>query len=63
MKSGSAKHFTATMYPWLAAVITCLMSVLLVLDRGKRKCIQNLWGCLSKKSDLDDWYNRRIILQ
>jgi len=27
MKIGSANHFTATMYPRLAAVITCSMSV------------------------------------
>jgi len=50
MKIGSANHFTATMHLRLAAVITCSMSVFLVLDGGKRKCIQNLWGCLPKKS-------------
>ena len=42
MKIGSANHFTAIMHPRLAALITCSMSVLLVLDGGKRKCIQNL---------------------
>jgi len=49
MKTGSANHFTATMHSRLAAVITCSMSVLLALVGGKRKSIQNLWWCLSKK--------------
>jgi hypothetical protein len=55
METGSVHHFTVTIYPRLAAVITCSIPVLLVLD-GKRGNAYKIceYAYQKKKSDLDD---------